>query len=162
MVKVLFVCYGNICRSPMGEFILKDMARRRGISDQLYIASAATSMEETGNPVYPPARRILSQHGIGCSGHHARRVERREYGAYDYIIAMETYNVNALLRIFGDDPEGKIYRMLDFTDHPGDIDDPWYTGEFDTVYRQICEGCEGLLQHLAREGRIREPSRRKR
>ena len=148
MIKVLFVCHGNICRSPMGEFILKDMVRRRGMEDQFHIESAATSYEETGNPVYPPARRKLAEYGIRCDGHHARRMERRDYDRFDYIIGMETYNIRNILRIVGSDPEQKIYRMLDFTDHPGDIDDPWYTGEFETVYRQIYEGCEGLLKYL--------------
>ena len=155
MVKVLFVCYGNICRSPMSEFILLDMVKRRGIADQFRIASAATSTEERGNPVYPPARRILAKHGISCGTHYARRMERRDYQEYDYLIGMETCNINSMLRILGGDPQHKVYRMLDFTDHPGDIDDPWYTGDFQGVYRQIYEGCEGFLRMLSRSGKIR-------
>ena len=154
LIKVLFICHGNICRSPMAEFILKDMVRRRGLEDCFHIESAGTSMEEYGSPVYPPARRELAKHGIYCEGHHARRMERKDYMDYDYMIGMEGINIRNILRMTGGDPEGKVYKMLDFTDHPGDIDDPWYTGEFDIVFRQIYEGCEGFLKHLAMEGRI--------
>ena len=124
---------------------MKDMVARRGLSDRFEIASAATSYEETGNPVYPPARRKLAEHGIRCDGHHARRAEKSDYDRYDYLIVMEQYNLRNLLRIVGGDPENKICKMMDFTDHPGDIDDPWYTGDFETVFRQIYEGCEGFL-----------------
>ena len=153
MIKILFICHGNICRSPMAEFVMKDMVRERELEDLFEIASAATSMEEIGNPVYPPARRKLKEHGISCDGHHARRVERRDYDAYDYLIVMENYNVRNLLRVIGSDPQGKVSRLLDHTDHPGDIDDPWYTGDFTTVYRQIREGCEALLEECLREKR---------
>ena len=148
MIKILFICHGNICRSPMGAYILKDLVRSRGIEDLFQIDSAATSYEEIGNPVYPPARRELRKHGISCEGHHARRMEKHDYEAYDYLIAMESYNIRNMLRILGDDPEGKITRLLDYTDRPGDIDDPWYTGDFETAYRQIREGCEGFLSFL--------------
>ena len=137
----------------MAEFILKDMVEKRRVSDRFYIESAATSTEEIGNPVYPPAKRKLAEHGIGCAGHHARRMERRDYQRFDLLIGMEEVNVRNMIRIAGGDPEGKICRMLDFTDHPGDIDDPWYTGDFTTVFRQISEGCEGLLAELARSRR---------
>ena len=155
MIKILFICTGNICRSPMAEFILKDMVRRRGIKEEFLIDSAGISMEEYGNPVYPPARKILAEHGIGCSGHHARQIERSDYQKYDYIIAMEQYHARRIAHQTGGDPEGKIYLMLDFAGQSGDIDDPWYTGDFKTVYRQICAGCEGLLAHLEREGQLR-------
>ena len=155
MIKILFICHGNICRSPMAEFFLKDMVRRRGLEDQFHIESAATSMEEIGNPVYPPARRMLAQHGIGCEGHHARRMERRDYQEFDYLIGMEGINVRNILRMAGGDPDGKVYKMLDFTDRPGDIDDPWYTGDFKTVFEQIYEGCEVFLKKLSDEGSIR-------
>ena len=154
MIRVLFVCWGNIGRSPMAEFILKDMVRRRGLQDLFHIESAATSMEEIGNPVYPPARRKLAEHGIGCEGHHARRMERRDYRDFDYLIGMEGINIRSILRMTGGDPEGKVFKMLDFTDRPGDIDDPWYTGDFTTVFEQLYEGCEGFLRRLSEEGRL--------
>lgn len=146
MIKILFICHGNICRSPMAEFVLKDMVARRGMADQFYIASAATSMEEIGNGVHYGTRRILEAHGIFCAGKTAVRIERRDYQKYDYLIAMEQYNIRNMLRILGGDPEHKIYRLLDFTDNPRDIDDPWYTGDFDLTYQEIREGCEALLR----------------
>ena len=154
MIKVLFVCHGNICRSPMAEFIMKDQVRQQGMEDQFYIASAATSLEEIGNPVYPPARRKLAEHGLSCAGKTARRMERRDYKEYDYLIGMEQFNLRNMMRILGDDPEKKVSRLLDFSDRPRDIDDPWYTGDFETAYREIFEGCEALLKNIVRN-RIR-------
>lgn len=148
MVRVLFVCHGNICRSPMAEFILKDMVEKRGLAEGFHIESAATSAEETGNPVYPPARRELARHGIGCAGKTARQVTKADYRAFDYILYMEDYNRPRLLRALGADPEGKCRRLLDFTDRPGDIDDPWYTGDFSGVFQEISRGCEGFLKKL--------------
>lgn len=148
MIKILFVCHGNICRSPMAEFIMKDLVEKAGLEGEFQIASAATSMEEYGNPIYPPARRKLQEHGISSEGHRARRMERRDYQDYDYLIGMEHYNIRNMLRIVGGDPEGKISRLLDFTDAPGDIDDPWYTDDFDTAYREILRGCRGFLEYL--------------
>ena len=147
--KILFVCHGNICRSPMCEFVLKDMVSKRGLEDRLEIASAATSTEETGNPVYPPARIKLAEHGIGCSGHHARQMTRRDYEYYDMIICMEQYNIRNIYRITGGDPDGKISMLLDYTGRAGEeVADPWYTGNFDATWRDVTEGCEGLLKNL--------------
>ena len=148
MIKVLFICHGNICRSPMAEYIFKDLVKREGLSDQFQIASAATSMEEIGNPVYPPAKRKLAEYGIRAEVHHARRMERRDYEEYDYLIAMEQFNIRNMMRILGSDPKQKVYRLLDFTDQPGDIDDPWYTDDFETAYQEILKGCKGLLRFL--------------
>ncbi len=148
MIKVLFVCHGNICRSPMGEFLLKDMVRRRGRESEFEIASAATSTEEIGNGVHPGTRKILSELGISCAGKRARQMTRADYAAYDYLIGMDGANVRNMTRIAGGDPEGKIHKMLDFTARGGDVADPWYTGDFDATYRDIREGCEGFLDAL--------------
>ena len=152
MIRVLFVCHGNICRSPMAEFILKDMVRSRGLSDQFYIASAATSTEEIwngiGNPVYPPAKKELAKHGISCEGKRAVQITRSDYGKYDYILGMEERNIRNILRIVGKDPEHKVKLLLDYSDAPRDIVDPWYTGNFESTYRDVVEGCEGFLKYL--------------
>ena len=154
MIRILFVCLGNICRSPMAEFILKDMVQKRGIAEQFYIASAASS-EEVGNPVYPPAVRKLREHGIDPAGKTARRMTREDYGKYDYLLAAEQYNIHNMLRITGGDAEGKIHRLLDFSDRPRDIADPWYTGDFTAAWNDIVEGCQAFLAYLEREGRLR-------
>ena len=154
MIKILFICHGNICRSPMSEFILRDMVKKQGLSDHFHIASAATSREEIGNPVYPPARRKLKEHGIDPIGKTARQMTRQDYQDYDYLLAAERYNVSNMLRITGGDPEHKISRLLDFSDRPRDIDDPWYTGDFDTAWADIVEGCEAFLAYLKREGKL--------
>lgn len=146
MIKVLFICHGNICRSPMSEFILRDMVAKRGIADQFEIASAATSREEIGNPVYPPAVRKLREHGIDPSEKRARQMTKQDYEYYDYLLAAEQYNIQNMLRIVGGDPEHKIHRLLDYSKHPRDIDDPWYSGDFETAYRDIVEGCEAFLE----------------
>ena len=148
MIKVLFVCWGNICRSPMCEFVLKDMVEKRGISNDFHIESAATSTEEIGNPVYPPAKAELARHGIGCAGKTARQMHRDDYDKWDYIIGMERLNMSYMHRILGGDPEGKVSLLMDFTGRSEDIDDPWYTGDFGGVYKQIVRGCEALLEHL--------------
>ena len=152
MIRVLFVCHGNICRSPMAEFIMKDMLIKRGISDKFYIASAATSTEEiwngVGNPVYPPAKKELAKHGISCEGKRAVQITRSDYGKYDYILGMEERNIRNILRIVGKDPEHKVKLLLDYSDVPRDIADPWYTGNFESTYRDVVEGCEGFLKYL--------------
>ena len=150
MIKILFVCHGNICRSPMAEFVFKDMVAKQNLSDRFYIASAATSMEEIGNGVHRGTRRILDGLGISYAGKTAVRMERRDYQEYDYLIGMEQWNIQNMLRITGGDPDHKMYRLLDFTEEPGDIDDPWYTGNFDLTYREIKAGCEALLEYLQR------------
>ena len=147
MIKILFVCWGNICRSPMAEFIMKDMVEKRGLADRFHIESAAHSAEEIGNPVYPPAKRELAKHGISCAGKTARQLRRDDYDKWDYIIGMEKINLGHMMRILGDDPEGKVSLLMDFTGHSEDIDDPWYTGDFEGVYRQIERGCAALIGH---------------
>lgn len=158
MIRVLFVCLGNICRSPMAEFIMKSIISERGLSDRFYIASAATSTEEiwngVGNPVYPPAKRELAKHGISCEGKRAVQITKADYGKNDYILGMEERNIRNILRIVGKDPEHKVKLLLDYSDHPRDIADPWYTGNFESTYRDVVEGCEGFLLYLEREGRI--------
>ena len=153
MVRILFLCWGNICRSPMAEFIMKDLVEKNGLSSEFYIESAATSTEEIGNPIYPPAKSELARHKIGVPGNElglsqkrARQMTRADYDRFDYIIGMENLNLSYMNRILGGDPEGKVHLMMDFTDHPEDIDDPWYTGDFSGVYKQILEGCECLLK----------------
>ena len=148
MIKVLFICHGNICRSPMAEFLLKSMVQEKGISDQFYIASAATSTEEIGNPVHYGTRKKLSEYGIYCNGKYAVQMTRADYDRYDYLIGMDQWNIRNMQRIAGKDEKGKIRRLLDFTDHPRDIADPWYTGNFDITYEDIREGCEALLRYL--------------
>jgi protein-tyrosine phosphatase len=148
MIKVLFICHGNICRSPMAEFIFKDLIQKHGLSNQFYAASAATSSEEIGNPVYPPAKRKLAEHGISCEGKRAVRMKKEDYEKYDLLIGAEQVNVRNMERITGGDPEGKMCRLLDYSAHPRDISDPWYTGDFEKAYQDILEGCEALLEHL--------------
>lgn len=148
MVKILFVCHGNICRSPMAEFVMKDLVRKAGRAEEFSIASAATSTEEIGNPVYPPARRMLAAHGIDCTGKTARQLRKADYAQYDYLIGMDQANFRNMQRMCGGDPDGKIYLLLDFTDRPGQVADPWYTGDFQATWEDVLEGCEGLLRHI--------------
>lgn len=152
MHRILFVCHGNICRSPMAEFIFKSLIHARGLDACYDVHSAATSREELGSPVYPPAARELAKHGISCKGKTARQVEPEDYGAFDHIIYMESYNHPRLVKRLGSDPAGKCRRLLDFTEKPGDVDDPWYTGDFARAYREIQAGCEALLEHLEEKG----------
>jgi protein-tyrosine phosphatase len=146
--KILFICHGNICRSPMAEFVMKQLVKNEGLEGQFEIASAATSTEEIGNPVYPPARRKLAEHGIGCEGKTARQMTRSDYQYYDYIIAMDRNNLRNLKRMFGEDTEHKISLLMDYTHRPGDVADPWYTGDFEATWQDVSEGCRGLLDYL--------------
>lgn len=148
MERIIFICHGNICRSPMGEYILKHMVKERGIDGEFSIASAAISDEERGNPVYPPAQRKLERMGIDAPPRHARKITRADYDSYDLILCMENYHVDAVKRICGGDPDGKVMRLLDVTDRPGTIADPWFTDDFDTAYDQIKFGCEAVLRRL--------------
>ena len=149
MIKVLFVCHGNICRSPMAEFVMKDLVQKAGLSHQIQVDSAATSSEEIGNSIHYGTRRKLQEKGIPFDDHRARRMTKRDYETYDLLIGMETMNIRNMMRITQGDPLHKISRILDHTPHPRDIDDPWYTGNFDITYEQIREGCEALLQKLS-------------
>jgi protein-tyrosine phosphatase len=136
----------------MAEYIFRDLVNRRGLGSEFFVASAATSREEIGNPIYPPAKRKLAEHGIASDGHRARRMEKSDYREFDYLIGMEQYNIRNMMRILGDDPQHKVSRLLDFSKRPRDIDDPWYTGDFETAYRDIREGCESLLEEILRTG----------
>lgn len=160
MIKILFICHGNICRSPMAEFVMKDLVRRSGRGDQFYIASAATSTEEiwngVGNPVYPPAREELARHGISCEGKRAVQLTKADYDKYDYLIGMDRANIRNMQRMLGGDPAGKILKLLSFAGSEGDISDPWYTGDFDATYRDVDRGCRGLLEYF--QGKCSEMS----
>lgn len=146
--RILFVCHGNICRSPMAEFVMKKLVDDAALSDKFEIASAATSTEEIGNPVYPPARRMLASHGIECKGKTSRQMTSKDYDYYDLLVGMDSYNIRNMNRISGGDPEGKIHMLLDYTLRPGDVADPWYTGNFDATWRDCLEGCTGLLKSI--------------
>ena len=148
MIKILFVCHGNICRSPMAEFVMKALVKEAGCAGHFEIASAATSTEELGNPVYPPARRKLMEHGIRCDGKRARQLTKADYQHYDYLIGMDSANLRNMTRMCGGDRDGKIHLLLDFTDRPGSVADPWYTGDFDATWRDVNDGCKGLLGNL--------------
>ena len=156
MTKILFVCLGNICRSPMAEFVMKDLVERAGLAGTFSIASAATRSEEAGNPVYPPARRKLAEHGIQCAGKTSRQLRAEDYGKYDLLIGMDGRNMRNMERICGGDPEGKIHLLMDYTDRPGEVADPWYTGDFERAWQDILEGCERLLAHLQDKARSAE------
>lgn len=148
MTKILFVCHGNICRSPMAEFMMKDLVKKEGLEDRFLIESAAVSREKIGNPVYPPAREMLARHGISCAGKRARQMTVRDYEEYDLLIAMDRSNLTRMERICGRDTQGKIHLMMDFTSRPGEVADPWYTGDFTATWRDLEEGCRGLLDYL--------------
>lgn len=148
MKRILFVCHGNICRSPMAEFVMKDLVKKAGREDDFYIESAATSTEELGNPVYPPARHKLAEHGIGCKGKTARQMRRSDYAEFDLLIGMDRWNIRNMERICGGDPDDKIHMLMDYTDRPGEVADPWYTGNFDATWRDVLEGCTALLEIL--------------
>ena len=151
MTRILFVCHGNICRSSMAEFVMKDLVKKAGLASQFQIASAATSREEIGNPVYPPARRKLAEHGISCSGHTARQLTNSDYEEYDLLIGMDKTNLRDMYRICGGDFAGKMSLLMDYTDHPRDVADPWYTEDFEATWQDVLEGCQGLLKELLQE-----------
>lgn len=155
MKKIMFVCHGNICRSPMAEFIFKDLIEKQGRESEFIVASSATSTEEIcsgiGNPVYPPAKVELRKHGITCEGKRAVQLKKSDYEKYDLFLAMDTMNIRNIERIFGSDPLGKVHKLMDFTSRCGDVADPWYTGKFDIAYNDIHEGCICLLQKLIAE-----------
>ena len=142
MIKILFICHGNICRSPMAEFVMKDLVKKAGISDRVHIASAAVSREEIGNPVYPPARRELQRHGIDCHGHAAHQITRRELEEYDKIYYMDASNARYLKRLFGSDAD-KCQPLLDH-----DVADPWYTGDFTATWNDVLSGCQAILEEI--------------
>ena len=159
MIRILFVCHGNICRSTMAEFVMKDIVNKQGLSDAFHIESSATHTDEiwngVGSPVYPPARAKLREHGIGTednelgvSEKRARLTSRTDYNKFDYIIGMDSANMRNLSSLFGGDPDHKLYKMLDFTDRDGDVADPWYTGNFDATWRDVSEGCHGLFRRI--------------
>lgn len=148
MIKILFICHGNICRSPMAEFIMKDLVQKSGYHDQFFIASAATSTEEIGNPVHWGTREKLKSVGISTAGKTAVQMKRSDYNTYDYLIGMDNWNIRNMLRILGKDPEKKVYKLLEFADSDKEVDDPWYTGDFESTYKDIMVGCQALLQYL--------------
>lgn len=154
MIKILFVCHGNICRSPMAEFVLNDMAKKADMQDILYAASAATSTEEIGNPVHYGTRRKLAQYNISTDGKIAIRLNKSDYTEYDYIIGMDTYNIRNIINIIGADPDNKVIKLLDICGRGGDVADPWYTGDFDATYRDIYDGCKAIINDIKRRGKI--------
>lgn len=151
MTRILFVCLGNICRSPMAEFVMKDLVCKAGLEEKIQVASAGTSDEEYGNPVYPPARRKLAEHGIGCAGKTARQLTRSDYENYDLLIGMDHANLRSMRRICGGDPAGKIHLMLSYVGRDADVADPWYTGDFEATWQDVFAGCQALLEQLQNE-----------
>ena len=151
MIKILFICHGNICRSTMAEFVMKDLVKKANLSDQFYIESAATSNEEIGNPVHHGTRKKLAEHGISCAGKTARQMTAADYDRFDLLIGMDNDNFRRMNRICGGDPEGKIHLLLDYTNRPGEVADPWYTGDFEATWRDVSEGCRELLAQCIRE-----------
>ena len=150
MNRILFVCHGNICRSPMAEMIMKELVRRRHLESRFEIASCATSTEEIGNPVYPPARAELAHQGIPCEKRGARQLTRRDYEEYDLLIGMDSYNIRNMLRMLGGDPQGKIHKLMEFAGSGADVADPWYSDRFDVCFADVLAGCEGLLAKLTK------------
>ena len=154
MIKILFVCHGNICRSPMAEFVMKRYVREAGLGREFEIASAATSREELGNPVYPPARRELAKHGISCAGKTARQMTAAEYDRWDYIPIMDRNNERNIMRIIGSDPQRKVRRLMEYAGESRDVADPWYTGDFEQTWEDITQGCRALLDYIRKDHHI--------
>ncbi len=148
MIKIMFICHGNICRSPMAEFVMRDMVKKAGLEEEISVSSSATSTEEIGNPVHPGTRKQLRQFGISTDGKYAVQLKKSDYEQYDYLIAMDTMNIRNILRIIGNDNETKLYKLLDFAGQDRDIADPWYTGNFEETYRDVVWGCEALMREL--------------
>jgi protein-tyrosine phosphatase len=153
-ISILMVCHGNICRSPMAEFVLKDMVKKAGLADRFEIASAATSTEEIGNPVHRGTREKLRQVGISVAGKTAVQLRKSDYDKYDYLIGMDEWNIRNMLRMLGGDPEGKIHKLLEFAGSRRDVADPWYTGDFETTYQDVVTGCKELMKMLKEKGVI--------
>ena len=150
MIKILFVCHGNICRSPTAEFLMKHMVSLAGLEGEFEIASAAASTEEIGNPVYPPARMKLAEHGISCEGKTSRKLIEEDYEIYDLIIGMDNGNMRDMRRLFGGDSKRKLRLLMDFTNRPGEVADPWYTRNFEATWQDVQEGCQGILRYFSR------------
>ncbi|MCM1297722.1 MAG: low molecular weight phosphotyrosine protein phosphatase [Muribaculaceae bacterium] len=153
-MKILFICHGTICRSPMAQFVFQHMADTRGLADEFYVDSAATSTEEIGNGIHRGTMSIFRQYNIPCTGHRARQMTRRDYAEYDYLIGMDDANIRNMARIAGGDPQHKIHKLLEYADSSRAIADPWYTGEFDVTYRDVLEGCGAFLEFLIKRHRI--------
>lgn len=151
MYRIMFVCHGNICRSPMAEFIMKNMVKDKGLSESFFIASSATSTEEIGNPVYPPAQRELKRHGISSEGKSAVQLKKSDYDKYDVFAVMDENNLRNIRHIFPNDPQGKVHKLLEYTGSGRDVADPWYSGDFETAYNDIYSGCKALLDKLIDE-----------
>lgn len=156
MIKIMFVCHGNICRSPMAEFIFKDLVKKQGFEKEFTISSSATSTEEIwngiGNPVYPPAKKELAKHGLSCEGKRAVRLQAGDYEKYDLFIGMDSANIRNMIRIFDGDMDNKVHKLMNYTEQGGDVADPWYSGRFDIAYHDIYNGCTKLLDQLIKQG----------
>ena len=149
MIKILFVCHGNICRSPMAEFVMKEIVKRKNVGDMFEIESCATSREEIGNSVYPPAKQKLAEHGISCKGKTARQMTKEDYERFDYIVAMDRFNLRNMTPFTNGDKYEKVSLLMDYTDKPGDVADPWYTGDFEKTWQDVTRGCEGLFAQIS-------------
>jgi protein-tyrosine phosphatase len=149
-VKLLFVCHGNICRSPMAEFVMKKLVKERNLDEKIFIASAATTTDEIGNPVYPPAKSKLAEHGISCDGKRARQITKDDYPEFDLMLGMDSANIRDMKRRWNNDPGNKVHYLMEYTDRPGDVADPWYTRDFEATWQDVLEGCTGLLDYLTK------------